>query len=97
MAACSMTPATTAPRPPGQITPVEPDLNRADAAAWFQARGYTHVTTRHLARLADAGRGPPYARLGKHAYYRHADLRAWLDQALRPVERGRTPAKEHGT
>lgn len=91
-----MTPSTTAASA-GQITPIEPDLNRADAAAWFQARGYSHVTKRHLDRLADAGRGPPYALLGNRAYYRQADLRAWLETALRPAQRGRTPPKEPGT
>lgn len=84
--------ATTSARP--APPPTEPVLNRDAAAAWIRSHGYSHVTKRHLDRLADSGRGPPYALLGRRAYYRQADLRSWLEAETRPVERGRTPPKD---
>lgn len=68
-------------------------LTRKDAAAWFQAKGLRHVTAKHLADLADDGRGPAYHRMGKYAYYAERDLDAWLKEALRPAERGRAAPK----
>lgn len=67
-------------------------LNRREAAEWFQARGFRHVTVRHLSDLADTGRGPEYARIGKYVYYAETALQTWLDANLKPVTRGRAPA-----
>lgn len=67
-------------------------LRRKEAAQWFSDRGLTHVTVAHLADLADAGRGPPYSRMGRHAYYKEPDLVAWLATALKPATRGRAAA-----
>jgi hypothetical protein len=64
-------------------------LRRKDAAAWFQERGLSHVTMKHLADLADHGRGPRYSRMGKYVYYAADDLQAWLNEHLRPAEPGR--------
>lgn len=64
-------------------------LNRADAAAWLRDRGITHVTSGHLADLANSGRGPPYSRMGRYTYYAQTDLEAWLAQALKPTQRAR--------
>jgi hypothetical protein len=61
-----------------------PHLTRPAAAEWFAARGFTHLTVRHLSDLADRGRGPRYSRLGKRAYYAESDLQAWLEASLRP-------------
>jgi hypothetical protein len=68
-------------------------LNRKEAAAWFFEQGLKHVTARHLSDLADRGAGPPYQRMGKHAYYAEADLAAWRDAQLRQVMRGRKAPK----
>lgn len=67
-------------------TPNCPRITRTQAAEWFQARGYRHVTSQHLTTLAERGKGPPYARLGKYAYYDPADLEAWLIQSLKPSQ-----------
>jgi hypothetical protein len=68
-------------------------LSRAGAADWCAERGLRHVTVRHLAELADSGKGPPYSRMGKYVYYKRADLEAWLAKTLRPVQRARTKPK----
>ncbi len=68
-------------------------LSRADAAAWFAARGFTHITSAHLSDLADRGKGPPYSRLGKRAYYAESDLQAWLAASLKPATTGRQRAR----
>lgn len=47
-------------------------LKRKDAALLLGVRPAT------LARWAARGEGPPYFRLGKFAYYRLADLRAYI-------------------
>jgi hypothetical protein len=67
-------------------------LTRKEASAWFQAKGLRHVTVSHLSDLADAGRGPPYSRMGKYVYYTETDLRAWLATAMQPSTRFRTQA-----
>ncbi len=61
-------------------------LSRLAAAAWFAARGVTHLTVPALAKLAWRGAGPAYKRLGKHAYYLPADLDAWLKSEMKTPE-----------
>lgn len=67
-------------------------LTRKEASAWFQERGVRHVTPSHLSDLADAGRGPPYSRMGKYVYYTEHDLQAWLATAMQPSTRFRGAA-----
>lgn len=64
-------------------------LSRKEAAAWFHRRGLTHVTVPYLGKLADAGRGPDYSRMGRLTYYAEPALEAWLQEQLRPVTRAR--------
>lgn len=58
-------------------------LSREAASAWFRHMGLTHLTVTALAKLAWRGAGPAYKRLGKHAYYRSADLEDWLKSEMR--------------
>lgn len=64
-------------------------LSRDDAASFLQQKGLP-VTKNQLAKLANAGRGPLYYRLGKYAVYRHEDLVKWLASELKPAMSGRT-------
>lgn len=83
----------TDPAPPPAAAPAMNErpryLRRPEAAQWFQGQGIAHVTVKHLADLADQGRGPAYHRMGKYVYYAEAALQAWLDETLQPAERGR--------
>lgn len=66
-------------------------LTRADAAAWFKARGLGHITVAVLGNLAHQRKGPSYIRVGRITYYRAEDLTAWLDAQPRqpgPAARG---------
>lgn len=76
------------PLPPNDVEPQFVD--RPGAAAWFAARGFTNMTGRQLRKLAEQGKGPPYSRLGKFAFYRREDLTSWLQENLRPATAGRT-------
>jgi hypothetical protein len=68
-------------------------LSRQEAAETCQQRGLRHVTVKHLADLADTGKGPPYSRMGKYAYYARADLDAWVAASLRPASRSQPKPK----
>ena len=87
------------PSPPTAATsggPATDWLDREAAARWFAARGVTSLTARQLAKLASAGRGPAYHKLGKYAYYRAEDLNAWLAAEMRPVTNGRAAPRVVG-
>lgn len=44
-------------------------------------------STRHVYRLADAGRMPGPVKLGALVRWRRAELKAWLDGGCKPVRR----------
>ena len=67
-------------------------LTRDQAAEYLSSRGL-RVSAGYLAKLATAGKGPSYSRLGKYAYYQPSDLDAWLKTNLTPVTAGRTSPK----
>lgn len=52
-------------------------LTRAEAAKLLR------VSVATLARWASQRRGPPYLRLGRHAWYRPADLASFVDSQVR--------------
>ena len=70
-----------------------PNLTRQRAAEWFAAQGYVTITVNYLAKLASQGKGPAFAVLGKHAYYRRKDLADWVHDTLQPSDAGRMPAR----
>lgn len=66
-----------------------PNLSREEAAAWFAAKGYKHVTVDYLRRAALGSKGPAQHRLGKFVYYAVTSLEAWLEEEIARGERGR--------
>ena len=64
-----------------------PLLTREAAVAYCQGLGLTHVTVQHLKKLAAAGKGPRYSRMGKYVYYAREDVDWWIQRELRPVPR----------
>ncbi len=68
-------------------------LTREAAADWLNGRGIVTISAASLAKLAAKGRGPEYCRLGRHVFYRPADLESWLAAAMRPVTDGREPVR----
>ncbi|HUY93332.1 MAG TPA: helix-turn-helix domain-containing protein [Pirellulales bacterium] len=65
--------------PPAHTAPAMLDV-RAVAAL-------LDCSTRHVRRLADAGRMPPPLKLGALLRWRRADLDAWLADGCRPIRR----------
>lgn len=55
------------------IVPLSPLLSTEAAAAYLQSHPRT------LAEWRLVGNGPKYVRVGRRAFYRKADLVAWLD------------------
>ena len=64
----------TALMKPDITTPTEVLLLSADAAA-----ASLHIDPRTLANWRTRGGGPRWARVGRKALYRRADLDAWID------------------
>ena len=63
-----------------------PLLTRERAAQWLQGQGLARITARSLAEMATRSGGPTYAVIARVAYYREADLRAWLDSQFKAAE-----------
>jgi predicted DNA-binding transcriptional regulator AlpA len=52
-----------------------------------QVADYLQVPVKTLARWRSVGDGPRYSKIGKHARYDWADVRAWLASQRRDVAR----------
>lgn len=71
-------------------TPPPPDSARAVLAALLDVQAVASMlncSTRHVRRLADAGRMPSPLKLGALLRWRRADIEAWLADGCRPVRR----------
>jgi hypothetical protein len=85
------TPLATVDDPPSS------PLISADAAA-----SYVQLHERTLANYRVLGTGPRYVRVGRRAFYRRADLDAWLDahvfehSAAERARRGQEPVTRAG-
>ena len=71
----------------------DPLLSQERAAAVIGVKPPTLATWRHQ------GKGPKYVKVGRAAFYRPADIEAWLDeQVVIPIPRGsREPVKKKPT
>jgi predicted DNA-binding transcriptional regulator AlpA len=68
--------ALEAARPPSD----ERMLNQESAAVFLGVKPPTLASWRHL------GKGPPYVKVGRSAYYKAGDIEAWLNkQAVVPI------------
>lgn len=64
------------------LSPVEPPAALLDVDA---VAGMCGCSTRHVRRLADAGRMPSPFKLGALLRWRKADLDEWIADGCRPV------------
>jgi hypothetical protein len=74
--------------------PNERLLRRKEAARYLtEVRGIP-VAAQTLAKYATNGGGPTFRKFGRHALYRPADLDAWSESKLGPLQRSTSDVKE---
>ena len=66
-----------------------PNLSREEAAAWFAAKGYTHITADYLRRAALGTSGPKQHTIARRVYYAVTSLEAWIEEEIARGERSR--------